>query len=283
MTQAELEEQEVDFGRYGGLLAARWWLLAVGLVAGLAVGWALAAAGGSVWKAQALISLGQPFSPTGGSPVNSFATNPRAVAEIIRSESALKQASRTSGMRLGNLRGHVSSGQVGTGTGASARAVPLISLTVQGPKPARVEAAANALAHIVIARTTAAYVGTKISTLEDQLKSLQDRINTQQQTVTQYQTQVDSSQLPPLDRLALISQLNGAAQLLGQLKDEQTTAQQQLALAENVESATIVSPAAASKSSARSQRTSMLVGGLIGLILGGLAALLWESAARRFA
>ena len=29
------------------------------------------------WKAQALISLGQPFSPGGGAPVTSFATNPR--------------------------------------------------------------------------------------------------------------------------------------------------------------------------------------------------------------
>ena len=283
MTAPDLEaEQEVDFGRYGGLLAARWWLPALGLLAGLAVGWALAAAGGSVWKAQALISLGQPFSPTGSAPVNSFATNPRAVSEIIRSESALKRASHVSGMRIGNLRGHVSSGQVGTGTGAAARAQPLISLTVQGPKPARVEDAANALAQIVVQRTTEKYVGTKISTLQDQLKSLQDRINTQQQTVTQYQKQVDSSQLPPLDRLALISQLNGAAQLLGQLKDEQTTAQQQLALAENVESATIVSPAAASKSSARSQRTSMLVAGLIGLILGALAAIAWEPVSARF-
>jgi hypothetical protein len=277
----ELEEQEVDFGRYRRQLTARWWLPLGGLVAGLAIGLELAAAGGSVWKASALISLGQPFSPTGGSPVASFATNPRAVAEIIRSESALKDAARSSGMRLGNLRGHVSSGQVGGGTGtAAARSVTLIQLNVQGPKPAKVEAAANRLAQIVIEDTTAAYVGTKITTLENQLKSLQDRINIQQQTVTQYQKATEATGLTALDRLALVSQLNGAAQLLGQLKDEQVTAQQQLALAQHVESATIVRKAAAVKTTARSARTSMLVGGLIGLLLGGLAAVLWDSLAR---
>ena len=276
----ELEEQEVDFGRYRGLLAARWWLPVGGLVLGVIVGLALAAVGGSVWKASALISLGQPFSPTGGSPVASFATNPRAVSEIIRSESALKEASRASGMRLGNLRGHVSSGQVGGGTGAAARSVTLLQLNVQGPKPGKVEAAANTLAQIVVEDTTASYVGTKVRTLQDQLKSLQDRINIQQQTVTQYQTATENQGLAPLDRLALVSQLNGAAQLLGQLKDEQVTAQQQLALAQNVESATIVRKAAAVKTTARSARTSMLVAGLIGLLLGGLAAVLWDSLAR---
>jgi uncharacterized protein involved in exopolysaccharide biosynthesis len=276
----ELQEQEVDFGRYRGLLAARWWLPAGGLVLGVVVGLALAAVGGSVWKASALISLGQPFSPTGSAPVASFATNPRAVSEIIRSESALKQASRASGMRLANLRGHVSSGQVGGGTGAAARSVTLLQLNVQGPKPGKVEAAANTLAQIVIEDTTASYVGTKIRTLEDQLKSLQDRINIQQQTVTQYQAATENASLAPLDRLALVSQLNGAAQLLGQLKDEQVTAQQQLALAQHVESATIVRKAAAVKTTARSARTSMLVAGLIGLLLGGLAAVLWDSLAR---
>jgi uncharacterized protein involved in exopolysaccharide biosynthesis len=283
MTTPDLEaEQEVDFARYGGLLAARWWLVLGGLVAGLAVGYLLALGGGSVWKAQALLTLGQPFSPTGSAPVASFATNPRAVSEIIRSESALKEAARKSGMRIGNLRGHVSSGQVGTGTGAAAaRSATLMQLTVQGPKPVKVEKAANALAQIVIARTTEKYVGTKIAALQSQLGSLTDRINTQTLSVNALRTAADDRGLAPLDRLAIVTQLNGAVQLLGQLQDQKSTAQQQLALAQNVESATVVSPAAAAKASARSRRTSMLVGGLLGLILGGLAAIAWEPVVRR--
>jgi uncharacterized protein involved in exopolysaccharide biosynthesis len=276
----ELEEQELDVGRYRGLLAARWWLPVGGLVLGVVAGLALAAAGGSVWKASALISLGQPFSPTGSAPVASFATNPRAVAEIIRSESALKETARKSGMRLGNLRGHVTSGQVGAGTGPASRNVTLIQLTVQGPKPTRVEKAADALAHIVIEDTTQEYVGTKIAALQNELQSLDRQIGSQTRTVQQLNDATGDKGLAPLDRLALVTQLNGSVQLLGQLQEQRSTALQQLALAQNVESATIVREAAAVKTTARSARTSMLVGALIGLILGGLAAILWEPLTR---
>jgi hypothetical protein len=280
----ELEEQEVDFRRYGGTIASRWWLPVLGLVAGLALGLVLSLAGGAVWKATALITLGQPFSPTGSAPVNSFATNPRAVAEIVRSESALKAASRASGMRLGNLRGHVSSAQVGVGTGAGARtAVPLIALTVQGPKPAKVETAASTLARLVVEKTTAPYVGTKIASLQTQLKSLASRVAIQSLTVKQLQAQANDPGLAPLDRLAIVTQLNGAAQLLGQLQDQQATATQQLALGQYVESARVIQEPSAAKTSARSRRTSMVVAGLIGLILGALAALVWDRVAARFA
>ena len=285
MTQAPPDldaEQEVDFRRYGSLLAARWWLPVGGLVLGILAGAVLALGGGTVWKASALISLGQPFSPNGGAPVTSFATNPRAVAEIIRSESAIKRAARAAGMHVGGLRGHVSTAQVGTATGAgAARSSPLISLTVQGAKPAKVEAAANALASIVVAKTTAPYVGVKIKTLESDLASLGRRVESETATVNALQEQADNKALAPLDRLAIVTQLNGAAQLLGQLQQLQTGAQQQLALAKNVESATIVSPATASKSSARSRRTSMVVGGLIGLILGAIPAFAWEPVSAR--
>ncbi|MGZ4353255.1 MAG: hypothetical protein ACXVZL_11045 [Gaiellaceae bacterium] len=276
--QPELDaEQEVDFRRYRGLLAARWWLIAAGLVAGAIIGFVLALGGGSVWKAEALISLGQPYTPGFGSPVTSYGTNPRAVSEIVRSDSALKDAAHAAGMHVGALRGHVSTGQVGTATGTGgARAVGLISLTVQGAKPAKVERAASRLAHTVVERTTAPYVGQKIATLNAKLASLQKRIDTQTQTVTLLQQQSNNKSLSPLDRLALISQLNGAEQLLGTLMDEQANSQQQLAFSRNVESATIVEQASAVKSTARSRRTSILVGGLIGLILGALAAILWE-------
>jgi len=282
VTQTDVDaEQEVDFRRHGSALAARWWLPVGGLVLGLLVGYVLSVGGGSVWKAQALLSLGQPFSPGGGTPVASFATNPRAVSEIIRSEAALKEAARKAGMRPGNLRGHVSSGQVGVGTGAgAARSVTLMQLTVQGPKPAKVAKAANALAQIVVDTTTEKYVGTKIDALQQQQKSLSGRIATQAEAVNLLRAQANNRSLPPLDRLALVTQLNGGVQLLGQLQDQIATLKQQLALAETVESATIVQSAAAVKSTARSKRSSMLVAGLIGLLLGALAALLWEPVAR---
>jgi uncharacterized protein involved in exopolysaccharide biosynthesis len=45
----------------------------------------------------------------------------------------------------------------------------------------------------------------------------------------------------------------------------------------------VIQEPSAAKTSARSRRTSMVVAGLIGLILGALAALVWDRAAARFA
>src|SRR5205085_1244738 len=56
--------------------------------------------------------------------------------------------------------------------------------------------------------------------------------------------------------------------------------QQLLTLAQNVEQSKLFSPARATKTTARSRRNSILVGALIGLVLGILAALLWEPAVR---
>ena len=49
--------------------SGRWWLPVLGLLLGLAVGYALALGGGEVYRAAATLYLGQPFSPNGGAPV----------------------------------------------------------------------------------------------------------------------------------------------------------------------------------------------------------------------
>jgi uncharacterized protein involved in exopolysaccharide biosynthesis len=70
-----------------------------------------------------------------------------------------------------------------------------------------------------------------------------------------------------------VSQVDNSEQRQGNLLDQQATTQQQLAFANNVESAKIVQPAASVLSSAHSRRTSLVIGALIGLILGGIAAI----------
>jgi uncharacterized protein involved in exopolysaccharide biosynthesis len=282
-SEHDLDEQEIDVRRYGTLLAARWWLVAAGLVAGVVVGYGLALSGGSVWRAKALMTLGQPFSPNGGAPVASFLTSPSAVDEIIHSERSLKQAARAAGMRVGALRGHVGSAQVAQGSGAARNSAPLIAITVTGKRPARVEGAANKLASIVVERTTAPYVGDKIKSLKTSLASVQDQLNTLVPKITALEDVVAGSSLAGLDRVLVATQLDNAQTRRGQLLEQQTTEQLQLALAENVEAARVIVPAAAVKTTARSVRTSILVGGLIGLILGALAAILWEPVAARIA
>src|SRR5262245_58074030 len=97
------EEQEVDLASGWQRLKVRWWLPVGGLVVGAFIGVLLALSGGTVWRAQSLVYLGQPFAPLGGGQIQSLATNPRTVNEIIHSESALKRASEISGIPVSRL------------------------------------------------------------------------------------------------------------------------------------------------------------------------------------
>jgi hypothetical protein len=181
-------------------------------------------------------------------------------------------------LRAGRLHGHVSVTQVGTATGSGAgRAVPLISLTVTGAEPAKLEKAANALAARVVALTTAPYVGTKIATYRQVLDTTSSQLASINQRLAQLNHTLRVSHLGPLDKLVLVSQVDNAEQRQGNLLDQKATTLQQLAFARNVESAKVITSAAAQKSSAHSRGVSLLVGALIGLLVGAAAAIVADS------
>ena len=268
-------EREVDLRSVWERIAARWWLPVLGLVLGAVVGFALALGGGKVYEAETLVAMGQPFSPNGGAPVQSFLTNARAVSEIVRSEAALEQAARASGLRVRALRGNVSSAIVGaSGPGARPTGAPLVTIKVVAAQPLKAEKAADALAKEVITRTSAKYVDTKIDAFNQQLDSIQEQLNTLVPRIAQLEQAVNEQGLSSLDKLVLVSSLDNAQARRGQLLDLQSDVQQQLALAENVEKAQVVEAAAATKTTARSGRNGALVGALLGLLLGCVAALL---------
>ena len=279
--QSGLEaEREIDFARWRVALSRLWWLVAAGLVLGGIVGFLFSFGSGSVYKASSLISLGSPVSP-GGVVLQGFGQNPRAVSEITSSAEAQDSAAHTAGMEPGALRGNVSIATVGTATGAGVRAAPLISLTVQGKVGRKIAKAANALAAIVVAKTTAPYVGTKIktylevlATTDTQLASLSDRLD-------QLNHALQVSHLTPLNELVLVSQIDNSVQRQGNLLDEKATTQQQLAFSRNVESAKVITEAVAVKSTARSRRTSALIAALIGLVLGAIAAIVVDGRSKR--
>jgi uncharacterized protein involved in exopolysaccharide biosynthesis len=276
-------EREVDLTRWRRALVNLWWIPVAGLVLGAIVGVLYSFRGGNTYKAAALISLGQPTSP-GGVLVNGFGTNPRAVSQIVSSAAAQDQAATRADMRSSALRGHVSVAQVGaaTGTGAT-RSTPLISLTVTGTHPINTAAAANALADIVVQQTTAAYVGVKITTFRTTLT----HVTTQIASVNKLLTVVIAAEkaakhLDPLQQLVVVSQEDNAETRLGNLIAQQETLQQQLAFATQVESAKVIEPARAVKSSARSRNSSLVIGGIIGLIIGAIVAIAAYGRVRRF-
>jgi uncharacterized protein involved in exopolysaccharide biosynthesis len=272
---AELDaEREVDLARWRRAVVALWWLPVAGLAAGAIVGVLYSFRGGNTYKASALISLGQPTSP-GGVLVNGFGTNPRAISLIVSSADAQAQAAARADMRPAALRGHVSVAQVGAVTGAgAARSTPLISLTVTGTRPSTTAAAANALASIVVGRTTAAYVGLKIRTFKTTLTNVTKQIasvNKRLAVITA--SEKAAKNLDPFRQLVIVSQEDNAETRLGNLIAQLETLQQQLRFAQEIESAKVVTAARSLKSSAHSRNTSLLVGAIIGLILGAIAAI----------
>src|SRR5712692_9511893 len=93
-------EREVDLRVLKVRLVARWWLLVAGLVVGAVIGVLIATGNGQTWRAKTLLYLGQPFTTSGGGQIQSLATNPRTVSEIVHSEFALRRAAAASGLRL---------------------------------------------------------------------------------------------------------------------------------------------------------------------------------------
>jgi len=284
MTASQFDaEREVDLARWRRAVVALWWLPVAGLVLGAIVGVLYSFRGGTNYKATALISLGQPTSP-GGALVPSYGTNPRAVSQIVSGAKFQEEAANYADMRPAALRGHVSVGTIGSAGAGAARTQQLISLTVTGAHGKNVALAANKLADIVVAQTTAAYVQEKIRTFEATLKNVTAQLNSITTTLGVYQAALEDARkknLDPLQQLVIVGQENNAETRQGNLIAQQETLQQQLVFAKQVESAKVVEPAAALKAAAHTKSTSLVVGALIGLILGAFVAIAGEGRLRR--
>jgi hypothetical protein len=281
------EEQEVDLSSGWQRLKERWWLPVGGLLVGAVVGIALALSSGSVWRAETIVYLGQPFAPLGGGQIQSLATNPRTVGEIIRSEAVIQRASRVSGIPAAQLRSSISTREL-LAAGQIRGINPLFEIAVKGSGKRKVELAADALAARVTDRVSV-YVTRKVDDLERQVEISEAQlaaVEARIQTAQRQQAELNADPSIPLsEKLLLTINLNSAITTgdarRTALQDDLFEAQQLLNLAENVESSRVVEPAAASKTTARSSRTSLLVGALIGLLLGAIAALVVDPIAAR--
>lgn len=272
-------EREVDFRALWVRLVARWWFPLGGLVVGAIVGVLLSAGGGTTFAAKTLLYLGQPFTP--GGQIQSLATNPLTVSEIVRSEAVLAQTARASGLRVGQLRGHVTTRALTAPTQTKSSTSPLQQIIVEGPSRVKAQKAAAAFAQAVISQL-AGYVDTKITLLNGQIaydrQSLTSANARIQAALRLQQQALKSKSLALSDRFLIQANANASLNFYEarqtNLRNDLTNAQQALSVAEKVERSRIVEPAVAVETSARNRRTSLLVGALIGLLLGCLAAYL---------
>lgn len=287
-TGQELEgEQEVDLSSAWQRLKDRWWLPVGGLLVGAIVGIALSLSGSASWHAQTIVYLGQPFAPLGGGQIQSLATNPSTVNEIIHSEAALKQVSDATGIPVSKLRASISTREI-TAAGQLRGINPLMEIVVTGAGKKKVTLAADLLAKQVVDRVSS-YVTAKVKLLQQEVAQNQAQLAAANARITAAQAQQDAilkdKSLPLDQRLLLTANLNATITTVdarrAALQDNLFQAQQLQNLASSVEESHVVEPAGASKSSARSSRTSLLIGAVVGLLVGVVLALLVEPFAAR--
>jgi uncharacterized protein involved in exopolysaccharide biosynthesis len=289
-TAVELEtEQEVDFARYGRAIAARWWLLVIGLVVGALIGLLVSLGGGGQYKATAQVYLGQPLAPDSAAPVTTAPTTLGLVTAFVTSEDTIRKAAGVANLKPGRLRGSVTARAIpGTSTTKQALPAPLLAITVTGSSRVKTEAAANALARATVAKV-GAYSNTKVKTLQQQLTY----IDTQLALVDQRLARARASQqgivadksLSPIEKLVALTNLNAEIDLAetrqSTLEINRFNTQRAVSLAKDIEQASVTSPAVAVKEAPKSRRTNVIVGALIGLLLGIIAALVWDPVAAR--
>jgi hypothetical protein len=261
-------EQEVDFAKYVRLLAVRWWLLAAGLVVGAVIGYLISLGGTQVYSATATVYLGQPYSPTGGTLVQTPQTNPSAVPAVIQSQSVDNAVANRCRAKASEFKNGISTQAIATGSSSKSggQVNPLVKVSVQAKKGRLAACAANGLADEVV-RQLGTYPARKIANLKAHIAFDNEDIKT-------IQAAIASPSISPTDKLILQTTLRS-----DQL--DKTTNSQLLLLARNVESPKVLARAASHKITARSRRNTVVIAALIGLILGALVALLWDSVVPR--
>jgi capsular polysaccharide biosynthesis protein len=267
-------EREIDLARLREIAFGQWWVIVAGVVVGMVVGGLFGLTGSSQYKATARIAPGQAFNPSGSSPVLTYLTNQTAINEIATSEATITEAADKAGISVGELRGKVSTAAVGDST-------KLVDITVQLNKKKKAEDAANAIAEIVKETTTSRYVKQSISIYSKRIDNYNARLETLRRRIEFLDEALKQPGLSLDEQLLLAIQLDQAQGTQGQTIDSLTNAEQQQILAQDVQQTQIIQEATAAKTSARSSRSAILVGGVIGLIAGVIAAIILDRRAAR--
>jgi hypothetical protein len=256
-------EQEIDFSKYWRLLGARWWAPVGAAVLGAIIGYAVALGGGQTYNASATLYLGQPYTASGNVALQGLQTNPSTVGAIAHSLAVDQRVAALCKAKIGTFRSGISNKPI-AGSLSKNGQNPLVSLSVRSAKKKVAACSANQLAKAVISRISS-YANEKIASFRAQLSQ-------QQKAIKALAAVISDPNVSSTDKLILQVQLNTA-------QGDLSATTQLLHQATAIEEPRVLTPASAARVTARSRRNSVVVAGLIGLVLGGLAALLWDRVA----
>jgi hypothetical protein len=191
-------------------------------------------------------------------------------------------------MSPAGLRGNVTSTPVVQAGQVARNFTPLVQIAVRAPTRVKSEKAADSYANTVTTEVVP-YVDRKILLLkrqiannESQLKDIGARIDS---ALAQQRAANADPSLSLAEKLLVSTNsnatVNAAESRRGSTVADLNSARQLLALAENVELSRVVQPAVAVRASATSRRNAAAIGGLAGLVLGAIAALVADPWLRR--
>ena len=100
-------EREIDLRGWWHALRSRWWIVAIGVVAGIVVGGLYSLSGGSSFVASSLIAPGTAFNPSGSTPVLTYLTSEAALSKLANETATIDQAAAIAKMNPNNIRGHI--------------------------------------------------------------------------------------------------------------------------------------------------------------------------------
>jgi len=195
-------------------------------------------------------------------------TNPSSVGEVINNQAVDNTVANLCHTKASEFQKGISTQSVPTGVSSKTGSAinPLVRVSVQAKKGKIAACAANGLANEVVQKL-GTYAANKI-------KNLEAHVAIDNADIKRIQMAIASSSVSDTDKLILQTNLR-ADQL------DKTTNAQLLLLAKNVESPKVLANAASHKVTARSRRNTVVISALIGLILGAIAALLWDTVVPR--
>lgn len=270
---SELEpEVEIDLGRLGRSLLRGWWLIVAGIVIGAVVGLLVATGGGELFQARASVYLGQPLATTGSSQLQTLQTNPSSVGQIVKGQDLLRSVADQVGLGASALRRNTSTRTV-PGFVTRSGQTPLVEVLVRGQDREKVTEAANLLASAVVTDVST-YADAKIASLEGVLIEQDRELAQLDRALEQYDELIEDATVPASERSVVAIASQSASQRRGILVDNRARTELDLTVAREVERGRVINEASATKVDARSRRSSVVVGAIVGGIVGIALALL---------
>jgi uncharacterized protein involved in exopolysaccharide biosynthesis len=280
-------EREIDFGLYFRRIAVRWWLLAAGIVIGAVIGVLAATASSNPYEAKVVVYLGKPLFPGTTTPIENLPAKLTTTGQLASSDVVVASVAAKVGVRPARLRAAISTVSVGV-QGETETPTSFQEITVQGLPRKKAIAAADALARIVV-NENSKFTNIRLKTFRQNRKRVQQQLELATQRIAYFQKRsaaiMGDKSLSTTDRLILtgsaLNQLQFYESRQSDLEASLLTSDDTIALATQVELARIVQPAKITRASPPSRRTAAAIGAVIGLLVGIIAALLWDPVATR--